>query len=66
MHPLFTPKGNIGYIHKCVKDWLKLSISNAIYLEKAKHHTNRVGSKGLFPLLSSHTTVRAVRHTAVC
>ena len=27
---------------------------------------NRVGSKGLVPLLSSHTTVRAVRHTAVC
>jgi hypothetical protein len=25
----------------------------------------RVGSKGLLPLLSSHTTVRAVRHTAV-
>ena len=27
--------------------------------------TNRVGGKGLFPLPSSHTTVRAVRHTAV-
>ena len=26
---------------------------------------NRVGSEGLFPPLSSHTTVRAVRHTAV-
>ena len=26
---------------------------------------NRVGSEGLFPSLSSHTTVRAVRHTAV-
>ena len=27
---------------------------------------NRVGSKGLVPLLSSQTTVRAIRHTAVC
>ena len=26
---------------------------------------NRVGSEGLFPSLSSHTTIRAVRHTAV-
>jgi len=26
---------------------------------------NRVGSEGLVPSLSSHTTVRAVRHTAV-
>jgi len=26
---------------------------------------NRVGGKGLFPLPTSHTTVRAVRHTAV-
>jgi hypothetical protein len=26
---------------------------------------NRVGSEGLIPSLSSHTTVRAVRHTAV-
>ena len=41
MHPLFTPKGNIGYIHKCVKDWLQLSVNIAIYLEKAKHHTKK-------------------------
>ena len=27
---------------------------------------NRVGGEGLFPSPSSHTTVRAVRHTAVC
>jgi hypothetical protein len=26
----------------------------------------RVGSEGLFPSLSSHTTVRTVRYTAVC
>lgn len=42
MHPLFTLKGNIGYIHKCVKDWLQLSINIAIYLEKAKHHTKKM------------------------
>ena len=29
------------------------------------HLMNRVGSKGLIPLLSSHTTVRTVRYTAV-
>ena len=34
--------------------------------QKANQFLNRVGSKGLVPLLSSHTTVRAVRHTAVC
>jgi len=27
---------------------------------------NRVGGEGLFPSPSSHTTVRAVPHTAVC
>ncbi len=26
---------------------------------------NLVGSKGLFPLLSSHTTVRTIRYTAI-
>jgi len=29
-------------------------------------NNNRVGSRGLFPLPSSHTTARAVWHTAVC
>jgi hypothetical protein len=27
---------------------------------------NRVGSEGLFPSLTSHTTVRTVPYTAVC
>jgi hypothetical protein len=33
---------------------------------KSIKNINREDSKGLFPLLSSHTTVRAVRHMAVC
>lgn len=28
-------------------------------------YKNRVGETGLFPVSTSHTTVRAVRHTAV-
>ncbi len=40
-------------------------VSHNISQIKAETTLNRVGSKGLFPLLSSHTTVRAVRHTAV-
>ena len=33
--------------------------------EKCLKGINRVGSEGLIPSLSFHTTVRAVRHTAV-
>jgi uncharacterized protein YndB with AHSA1/START domain len=49
----------------CLKAWLEYGIN----LRKGAFDfqaDNRVGGKGLFPFPSSHTTVRAVRHTAVC
>ena len=35
------------------------------YIPVSKHVSNRVGETGLFPVSTSHTTVRTVRYTAV-
>jgi geranylgeranyl reductase family protein len=40
-------------------------LSEIVASFRRNYYRNRVGSEGLFPSLSSHTTVRAVRHTAV-
>ena len=51
---------------KVAKELLKLAknLIGGIWEESAVH-TNRVGGCSLFEQPSSHTTVRAVRHTAV-
>ena len=54
-----TPKNNYYLVE------VKYLIATRLILSGGHCATNRVGGMGLIPIPSSHTTVRAVRHTAV-
>ena len=64
---------NSGFTDNTMKETINRTISGnnqvgnegLFFLTALSCHHNRVGAWGLFPHASSHTTVRAVRHTAV-